>query len=242
MVSEQESDLQYGGQIVPLVRDVELALKYAPEKAFQVVGAVALEAVPHAFFMSVCLVSSKYCYLPPCLDCNQSILKWQLFLFLKQADLLKSVSKLDILNFVPLRCTELSLGQSPDCRIEECMQDTWLVAPEKGNDSAQAGISALASALQEANLGLLVRFVPRLNGEITVGLMTPLSHEPDRPEAFVMNSLPYEADIRPAAFHSFLRHPELLPSVQQTAAMDQLIDALMLDDGKSQHLSEALLN
>ena len=77
-----------------------------------------------------------------------------------------------------------------------------------------------------------MRFVPRLNGEITVGLMTPLAPAAQSPDGFVMNSLPYEADIRPAVFHSFGKRPELLPSVQQTAAVDTLIDALMLDNGK----------
>ena len=56
---------------MPLVRDMELALKYAPEKGFQVVAAIPADAVPHSLFMSV----GPYFFSEPKVNlaCTQSL-------------------------------------------------------------------------------------------------------------------------------------------------------------------------
>lgn len=51
--------LQYGGQIVPLVKEAELVMKYAPEKSFQVLGTVARKSTPHSMFVGVRLQAGK---------------------------------------------------------------------------------------------------------------------------------------------------------------------------------------
>ncbi len=48
--------LQYGSQMLPLPREAELAMKYAPEKSFQVIGVVPQDSVSHVLFMKVRLL------------------------------------------------------------------------------------------------------------------------------------------------------------------------------------------
>lgn len=51
-----ESDatrVQYGSQILPLPREAEVAMKYTPDKSFQVIGVVPEDSVPHSLFMKV---------------------------------------------------------------------------------------------------------------------------------------------------------------------------------------------
>ena len=54
-----------------------------------------------------------------------------------------------------------------------------------------AALSSIATKLDWKQESLLARFVPRANGEITLGLMTPDGHK----GGFIMNQLPYEADV-----------------------------------------------
>ena len=51
--------MQYGAQVVPFQAEHQHALRYAPDKDFQVVGVVPQAAVPHAFFMKVRCDSSR---------------------------------------------------------------------------------------------------------------------------------------------------------------------------------------
>lgn len=44
---------QYGGQIVPMAREQELALKYIPDKGFRVLGVVKRRAVPRSMWIGV---------------------------------------------------------------------------------------------------------------------------------------------------------------------------------------------
>lgn len=103
------------------------------------------------------------------------------------------------------------------------------MAPEKGNAHSFAAVSALARSCRDSDLAILARFVPRLNGDILIGLMTP--HNSQQPDTFIMNCLPLEADVRVQGFPSLSEHATLLPHKQQTAAVDGLIDSLMLTQG-----------
>lgn len=51
--SFSERSLQYGSQILPVPKEAELAMKYAPEKSFQVIGVVPQDSVSHSLFMKV---------------------------------------------------------------------------------------------------------------------------------------------------------------------------------------------
>lgn len=102
------------------------------------------------------------------------------------------------------------------------LQDTWFVAPEKGNQEAFIAMYAIATSLNKGDSALLARFVPRANGEVTLGLLTPLSGTEG---CFTMNQLPFEADVRVANFTTFGKKPEVLPSKKQLASMDALLDA-----------------
>lgn len=51
-------------------------------------------------------------------------------------------------------------------------------------------------------------------------------------DTFLMNQLPFEADIRMASFAAFTEKHFKLPHRGQTAAMDAAIDAMMLADGE----------
>ena len=50
-------------------------------------------------------------------------------------------------------------------------------------------------------------------------------------DTFLMNQLPFEADIRMAGFAAFTEKNFKLPHKDQTAAMDAAIDSMMLADG-----------
>lgn len=45
--------MQYGSQILPLPKESELAMKYMPDKSFQVIGVVPEDSVHHSLFMKV---------------------------------------------------------------------------------------------------------------------------------------------------------------------------------------------
>ena len=51
-------------------------------------------------------------------------------------------------------------------------------------------------------------------------------------DTFLMNQLPFEADIRMASYAAFTEKHFKLPHRGQTAAMDAAIDAMMLADGE----------
>ena len=110
------------------------------------------------------------------------------------------------------------------------VQDTWLVAPEKGNEEACTAVTALCSALSSQQIALLARFVPRANGEVNLCILTPYDSNSNT-DCFVMNSIPYEADIRAASFTTFAKKPEVLPTKQQLSLMDGIVDAHILDSG-----------
>jgi hypothetical protein len=50
---EQRGILQYGSQLVPLPKKEEDALKYCPEKGFQVIGSAPMDAVPRHLYFKV---------------------------------------------------------------------------------------------------------------------------------------------------------------------------------------------
>jgi len=115
------------------------------------------------------------------------------------------------------------------------VQDTWLVAPVKGNSQSFAGLAALAHSLQREEKGLLARFRPRVDAETSIGFLTPHFVSMGGPSAdfagLLMNILPFEDDVRWARFASFEEKPDLKPDKTEVAAMGQLIDAYTLDDG-----------
>jgi hypothetical protein len=115
------------------------------------------------------------------------------------------------------------------------VQDTWLVAPVKGNAQSFAGLAALARSLQQEEAGLLARFYPRMDSEVSIGFLTPhfISMEGPSPDfaGLLMNILPFEDDIRWARFASWQEKPDLKPEKREVAAMGQLIDAFTIDDG-----------
>lgn len=111
------------------------------------------------------------------------------------------------------------------------VQDTWFIAPEKGNEPAYQALSAISEALRAQKTGLLARFVPRANGEVSLGFIMPFTGESDERACFTMNLMPCEADVRLASFTTFAKKPEVLPSKQQIQTMDNLVDAFMLSEG-----------
>ena len=110
-------------------------------------------------------------------------------------------------------------------------QDVWLVAPEKGNPQAVQGLAAMAVKLHREREAHLVRFVARR--DITIGYMLPmpLPNQAVHPHTLLLMCMPYEADVRRADFPSFDAHLDLLPDVDQVAAMNAAMDALGLGDG-----------
>ena len=81
---------------------------------------------------------------------------------------------------------------------------------------------------------MLARFLPRVNGDISIGFMTPFTSSKAGAQAcLVMNALPFEADLRQASFTAFGQNAELLPHKDQTAAVEELIKAFTLQEGLS---------
>ena len=110
------------------------------------------------------------------------------------------------------------------------LQDTWIVGPDKAIEVSFRAMSAIAGHLKKEKLGLLARFLPRINGDIMIGFLTPLLKAGNE-SCLVMNILPFEADLRTASFTAFSQKEDLLPSTDQTAAAEGLIKAFMLIQG-----------
>ena len=112
------------------------------------------------------------------------------------------------------------------------LQDSWIVAPEKGNNYAFSALSAICTNLRKEKTALLARFLPRVNGDISIGFMTPCpGSRPGAQACLIMNVLPFEADLRQASFTAFSQNPDLLPHKDQTAAVEDLIEAFSLVEG-----------
>ena len=47
--------VQYGSQILPLPKETENAMKYQPDKGFQVIGVVPKDSVPQSLYTKVCM-------------------------------------------------------------------------------------------------------------------------------------------------------------------------------------------
>ena len=113
------------------------------------------------------------------------------------------------------------------------MQDSWIVAPEKGNNYAFCALAAICTALRKDKTALLARFLPRVNGDISIGYMTPFpSSKAGANACLIMNVLPFEADLRQASFTAFSQNPDLLPHKEQTAAVEELIKAFTMQEGR----------
>lgn len=107
------------------------------------------------------------------------------------------------------------------------------MAPEKGNAPAFRAMAAICDSLRRDKTALLARFLPRVNGDVTIGFLTPLQSSQGGPRAcLVMNTLPFEADMRTASFTAFRQNQELLPSKDQTAAVESMIKAFSLVEGE----------
>ncbi|MCJ1422966.1 hypothetical protein MMC29_000847 [Sticta canariensis] len=112
------------------------------------------------------------------------------------------------------------------------VQDTWVVAPEKDNARAQLAISALQQAMERAGIHAIARFVPRANGAVQMGLLTPRVRQPDetpdsQPDCLWMNILPFTEDIRVATFASFDGHKHM-PKPDQLQAMRTAMESMRL--------------
>lgn len=93
-------------------------------------------------------------------------------------------------------------------------------------------MNAIAASLKQDKMALLARFLPRVNGDISIGYLTPLPGETAYARTcLIMNTLPFEADVRTASFTAFSQNPKLLPHKEQTAAVDELITAFNLGEG-----------
>ena len=107
-----------------------------------------------------------------------------------------------------------------------------MVAPEKGNSAAFIALAAICENLKKEGTGLLARFLPRVNGDIGIGILTPLPSTKAGPKAcLAMNMLPFEADLRAASFTAFSQNADLLPHKDQTAAVERMIKAFTLTEG-----------
>lgn len=51
--SMRDPCLQYGGQVVPMAKEQELALKYGPDKDFSILGTVAQDSAPRHMWIGV---------------------------------------------------------------------------------------------------------------------------------------------------------------------------------------------
>lgn len=120
-------------------------------------------------------------------------------------------------------------------KVRSCsllQQDSWIVAPEKGNNNAFCALAAICTNLRKDRTALLARFLPRVNGDISIGFMTPYpSSRTGAKACLIMNVLPFEADLRQASFTAFSQNPDLLPHKDQTAAIEGLIEAFTLQEG-----------
>ena len=77
----------------------------------------------------------------------------------------------------------------------------------------------------------IVRFVPRANGAVVFGVCTPLLGNDRQPDCLLLNHLPFFEDIRSFTFASFNSSTEAIPSSDQLAAANALIDATQLTHG-----------
>lgn len=94
-------------------------------------------------------------------------------------------------------------------------------------------MAAIYKALKAEKRALLARFLPRVNGDVSIGFLAPLASASGAAGAcLVMNTLPFEADMRTASFTAFTQNADLLPHKDQTAAVEQLIKAFTLVEGK----------
>lgn len=112
--------------------------------------------------------------------------------------------------------------------MNRCVQDIWYVAPEKGNAQSFSALRSVAARLKEAEAGLLTRFVPRANGEVTLGYITANDTLENSHGCMIMSQLPYEADVRDASFTTFSKKPEVLPTKQQLVAMDTVLSSFSM--------------
>ena len=116
-----------------------------------------------------------------------------------------------------------------------CVQDTWIVAPEKDNSRSQLAISAIARAMGKHAQRAIVRFVPRAKGAVQMGLLSPCLASEEapstRPDCLWMNILPFTEDVRSATFMSFEEQQKRLPTDEQLAAMRAVVKSMDLMAG-----------
>lgn len=120
------------------------------------------------------------------------------------------------------------------------VQDTWIVAPEKDNSRAQLALSAIRQAMLRTGQHGIARFVPRANGAVQMGVLTPCLLPADddvassQPHCLWMNILPFTEDIRTATFASF-DQSKRGPTQKQLDAMQKSVKSMRLSAGKSLH-------
>ncbi|XP_033861720.3 X-ray repair cross-complementing protein 5 [Acipenser ruthenus] len=106
----------------------------------------------------------------------------------------------------------------------------------RDDEHAAVALSSLIHALDELEMVAIVRYAYDKRSNPQVGAAFPCIQ--DKYECLMYVQLPYMEDLRQFTFSSLQNNKKFIPSGEQLAAVDSLIDSMMLVEGEGEEMED----